>query len=345
MTSNRAPSDDVDHLVAAHGVRAAAEQRRVAALIFTYRCTIACRHCGFGCAADRPEVRMTPDQAVRHLHALRELGRVVHIAGGECMMYWPELHQTLLTAQREGVSPHFLETNCSWAHSDDVVRQRLQTLAERGVRGLLASADTFHQAFVEPDNYLRVRRLAREIFGAANFWGPDAEDDTIRRYAEIARDEQQLAARVRRHPPVLVGSAYVELRHHFPEHPLDDLPLETGWGNRYATRDCMGDWAAAKMWEIHIDPYDNIMSNCGVILGNANDVRIADVMARGPHEANWIARLLATEGPWALAHYAAEHHGYALPSRERTKCSLCYAVRKFLRPHYPDLLGPAEIYA
>jgi len=30
----------------------------VAALLYTYRCTIACRHCCFGCATNRPGVHM-----------------------------------------------------------------------------------------------------------------------------------------------------------------------------------------------------------------------------------------------------------------------------------------------
>jgi hypothetical protein len=37
-------------------------------------------------------------------------------------------------------------------------------------------------------------------------------------------------------------------------------------------------------------------------------------------------------------------HGFAIPERAVTKCDLCYATRRFLRPFYPDILGPAEVY-
>lgn len=41
---------------------------------------------------------------------------------------------------------------------------------------------------------------------------------------------------------------------------------------------------------------------------------------------------------------AGDRHGYAIPATAKTQCSLCYEVRRFLRPYYPRTFGPAELY-
>lgn len=330
--------------VAELGIEGAGGQLGVAAILYTYKCTIACRHCCFGCAADRPQVRMSADQAVGHLRALHELGRVVHIAGGECMMYWDDLKEVLESSFAEGVQPHFIETNCSFAAGDEIVRERLGVLKANGVAGILLSADPFHQAYVPPERFLRVRRLARESFGAQNVWCTDAPDGQVTEFAEIARDEDRLGEYVRASPPMLVGTAWRELRRYLRDYPLAELPLDTGWRIRYQTRDCAVDFDKDKIWEIHIDPYDNIQTNCGVILGNARRTDPLTALRRGPGSANIIVNLLVREGPFGLAEFARARHGFVVPERACSKCDLCFTARKFLRPFYPDILGPAEAY-
>lgn len=333
-----------DSCVKEHGVAAAGQELGVAAILYTYQCTIACRHCCFGCAADRPRLRTSTDRAVGHLRALHDLGRVIHIAGGECMMYWDDLKAVLQASFAEGVQPHFIETNCSFARDCRTVRERLDLLKSFGVSGVLLSADPYHQAFVPPERFLRVRRLAREVFGAENVWCTDAPDKTIIEFAEIARDEDRLAEYVRSNPPMLVGTAWRELRPFLKEYPLDEIPLETGWRTRYRARDCAVDFDREKIWEIHIDPYDNIQTNCGVILGDARRTSPLEVIERGPGEANEIARMLSREGPFGLAEFARERHGFVVPETACSKCDLCFTTRKFLRRFYPDILGPAEVY-
>jgi hypothetical protein len=333
-------------MVARRGIEAAGGELGVAAILYTYRCTIACRHCGFGCSPRRPDRHMSAERFVANLRQLHRLGRVVHVAGGEAMMYWPQLREALAAARAAGVSPHFIETNASFAVSDRVARARLEELKALGVAGLLVSTDPFHQVHVPPANFLRLRRLTREVFGEGNFWGSQAPDARIRLHARTGRDPALLRKYIGACPPVLEGTAFRQLARFYQEHPLDELPLKGGWVWKmdYATRDCRIDWARETMWEIHIDPYDNILTNCGIILGRATETTVSRVMRRGPANAHEIARVLAGEGPFGLARLASERHGYRIPERARTKCGLCYAVRSFLRPFYPDWIGPEEIY-
>jgi len=335
---------EVNRLVAEIGIPAAGNRLGVAAILYTYRCTITCGHCCFGCCGARPAARMTAEQVVTHLRSLHELRRVIHIAGGECMMYWEELGEALAAAKEAGVSPHFIETNGSFAGSDETVRRRLAELADLGVVGLLLSADPFHQAFVPPENVIRLRRIAREMLGPQNVWCTDEPDERIAKYARIARDERLLRDYVRANPPMLVGAAYRELRKYLDSYPLDEMPHDIGWHHKHTGRDCAVEFEWETMWELHVDPYDNIQTNCGVVLGNAGQTRLADLAARGPEKANEIVRILAAEGPFGLGEFARDRHGFAPPRTACSKCDLCYTTRSFLRPLYSDILGPAEVY-
>lgn len=335
----------VDRRVAAVGIVRAGGELKVAAILFTYRCTIACRHCLFGCRAARPDVAMDPERCVRYLGQLHELGRVVHIAGGEAMMYWPSLADALRRAKAAGVAPHFLESNGSFATAEATTRERLQFLKDMGLAGILLSSDPYHQEFVDPASYLRARRVAVELFGQANVWANHAPEDDIRAFAAVAADPARLRAFVRRNPPRLTGTACAELAPFLDPVPPEHLPPEPGWTAGCAAHDCAAEFDAARVWEVHIDPYDNIQTNCGVILGNAVRTSVADVLAAGPAETSPIAAVLAAEGPLGLARLARERHGFVIPATVRQKCELCYLTRRFLRPFYPDVLGPDEVYA
>ncbi len=109
-------------------------------------------------------------------------------------------------------------------------------------------------------------------------------------------------------------------------------------------RHCAGEFDAEGIWEVHIDPYDNIQTNCGVILGRADRTSVAEMMARGPAQANFVAQTLSEAGPVGLAELARREHGFQIPPEAGQKCELCYLTRRFLRRHHPEILGPAEAY-
>ncbi len=333
-----------DRRVEQLGIVKAAEHMGVAGVVYTYRCTIACRHCGFGGRADCPDVRMDRGQLLEALRQLHRTGRVVHVAGGEPMLHWDALETDLAAAADQGLAPHFLETNCSWAICDEAVVERIQRLRQLGLSGLLMSADPFHQAHVPPERFLRVRRIARELLGPVNVWCPDAPDERIRQYARIGRDEELLREHVRRNPPMMVGSAHATLRQFLDTYPVDQVPLRHGWQESYATRHCAPEFDRCTMWEIHVDPYGNIQTNCGVILGSVRDRDVEGVLAAGPANANWATKLLAAEGPFGLLAMARREHGFVPPRGVVSKCDLCYRVRRFLRPTFGDVFGPGELY-
>jgi hypothetical protein len=335
----------IDRVVAEEGLAAAASRFMVAGILYTYRCTIACRHCGLGCGPEAPQGHTGTAQMLRHLRILHGIGRVVHVAGGEAMMFWDDLKDALAAAHAEGLQPHFVETNCSFAGSDAIVIERLEFLKGCGVPGILLSADPYHQEFVAPERFLRVRRLAREILGQPNVWCSGADDDAVRGYAAVTADERRLREHVRAHPPVMYAQAYRSLGRFLDRVSLDALPVDhIGGPLRCGPRDCRPYFDAASVWEIHIDPFDRIVTNCGVTLGKAGEVDLAGLMRRGLQHANELTEILARGGPFALAEMARDRHGYVIPDGAISKCALCYEVRNFLRPFYPELLVPEVVY-
>ena len=340
------PKHEVDALIDEIGLQAAGKERRVAGVIFTYRCSIRCRHCLFGCAGDRPDVAMSPEQLVEALALLHETGRVVHVAGGEAMLYWEALSEGLVVAHRQGYAPHFIETNCSFAVDDRITTERLESLAEYGLRGLLASTDPYHQAMVPPDRFLRVRRLTDEIFGEGNFWGSRADDAAIHEHQRVSGDVARLHEYVRAHPPVMVGTAQQELAPHLDSFAPDDPALpQRGWGGAADGPGCLGQFRADSVWELHLDPYGNIQTNCGMILGTLPESTPASVLAAGPENANRFVQAVCEAGPLGLADLARREYGFERPERVTQGCELCYLTRRFLREFHPDVFGPEEVYS
>ncbi|HSV73664.1 MAG TPA: radical SAM protein [Chthonomonadales bacterium] len=333
----------VERVIAEVGVAAAIGRKHVASLLFTYRCTLACRHCLFNCSPRKPSVRTPPDRAVEYLRQLQATDRVVHIAGGEAMMFWSDLLAICQAAGRAGVAPHFVETNATFAATDRITRDRLTALRDAGVLGLLISADPYHQEQCPPTRRLRCHRIAVEVFGRENVASEELTLDDLERFRAIGMDPERRAAYARANPPRLVGRAGDDLARHFPDRPLADL-RDAMWHGGVGESGCAREFDPETMWEIHIDPYGNIQTCCGIVVGNADLEPLPGVMVRGLRGRHAIIDAVMDGGPQALLPLAARL-GYEPRAGCPQRCGLCWEVRRYLRPHYPDVLGPEEIYA
>lgn len=332
----------VKDVIARVGVGAALKHKCLGALIFTYRCSISCAHCLFGCG---PRLRSRPMSAADGLDFLRQLhdlDRVVHIAGGEAFLYWDVLAELVEAAGRKGIAPHFIETNSSWAVNDGIVRDRFRRLRDAGVLGMYFSADPFHFMYVPPENYLRARAIACEIFEPRHLSGSDIGPEKAEEFVRIGRDPERLAAYARSHAPMIVGNAAARLAPYFPDVPVESLDLRPGPESSFSSG-CYRSVVPPIVWEVHVDPYGNIQTNSGVILGSARRTAVRDVLSRGVAGDNPIVSAIARNGPKGLLELA-KAKGCQIPSHAKTKCHLCFLVRTLLRPHFPDILGPDEVY-
>jgi hypothetical protein len=333
----------VDEVIARVGVARAIGIKHVAGLIFTYRCTIACKHCLFNCSPRQPDVCMGLEDGVEFLRQLRATDRVVHIAGGEAMMYYRRMLAICQMANEEGNASHFFETNASWCTDDDVTRRRYEQLKQAGLLGVFISADPYHQTFVSPQRRHRAYRWAVEIFGGENVAAADLSVEQLSELRKIGRDHQLLGEYSRGHAPRLVGRAGDVLARFYHNRPLEALAEDSLWHGGATGRSCRSEFDSDEMWEIHIDPYGNIQTCCGIIVGDAHEEPVLQWMERGLYTDNDLVRMAYERGPYAYLELAIQH-GYQPREGYPQKCNLCWEVRKFLRPRFPDTFGPAEIY-
>jgi hypothetical protein len=339
----RSRARPVDEEIQARGLAEAVRIKHVASLLFTYRCTIACKHCLFNCSPGNPPVRTSFEDGLNFLGQLRATDRVVHIAGGEAMMYYEELLKIWRAANEEGHAPHFFETNASWCVTDDLTRRRYEELQDAGAKGVLISCDPYHLAHVPPGYFGTARRIAVEVFGQRNVIARNPSRDELERMVEVGRNEALLGEYTRKHPPRLVGRAGKDLAAFLGHRPVEDLSHDELWHEGTSGEEsCRSEFDPDEMWEIHIDPYGNIQTCCGIIVGNAHRTPLPDRMGTGFAD-NEIARTVYEEGPYGLLGLAVEL-GYRPRNGYPQKCNFCWEIRMYLRPHFPDILGPGEVY-
>lgn len=333
----------VEQVIREHGVAAAIGLKHVASLLYTYRCTLSCKHCCFNCSPRRPSKRPSTEQAVEWLRQLHQTDRVIHIAGGEAMMYYDDLLAVCIAANRHGVSPHFIETNATFARTDALTRDRLTRLRDAGVQGLLISADPYHQRICPPANRKRCRDIAAEVFGERNVAAGDHTLEDLDDFRTIGRDPERLGEWTRRHPPLLSGRAGEELAAYFPDRPAHELADEM-WHGGAGDPTCRLEFDPETMWEIHVDPHGNLQTCCLIVVGNIHERPLPEWMREGFLGRSPIVDAVYREGPIGLIRIA-QNLGYEPRAGYPQKCGMCWEVRKFLRPHFPDALGPDEVYA
>jgi len=250
-----------------HGVRWCVNPKRfnVAGLLWTYQCTIACRHCLFACRPERPHVVMAKEDCLAYLRVFHRLPRVIHLAGGECTIFYDEM-------------------------------------------------------------------LA--LFGEANVIGSAPDESRGAALERMSRDEDALREHVRAHPPQwMTGNAYRHLARY-----LDKQPIEA-----FETVRCAEMFDIDRTWEFHFDPYGNLQTNCGIVLGNARRTPPAELLTQANLDANPVVQVVCEAGPVGLLRMAIER-GLEPRGGYVAKCELCYHARLHLRRDFPRVLCPDEVY-
>lgn len=77
----------------------------------------------------------------------------------------------------------------------------------------------------------------------------------------------------------------------------------------------------------------------GIAIGNTNDASASDILRGYDPREHLILNTLLDKGVKGLFDLAVENIG-----RYVHECHVCFSVRRFLRPFYPDVLAPTHIY-
>ncbi len=91
---------------------------------------------------------------------------------------------------------------------------------------------------------------------------------------------------------------------------------------------------------VHLDPFGNLHICQGITIGNVFERPLREICEAHDADAHPICGPILEGGPAALvSEYNLDHRaGYA------DACQLCYEARLSLRPRFPDILRPDQMY-
>jgi hypothetical protein len=288
-------------------------------LLLTYQCNYNCDHCFVWGGPDQYGT-MTLEQIGEILRQAGEVGTVewIYFEGGEPFLYYAALRRGVEMAAAEGFKVGMV-SNGYWATAMD---DALACLAPfKGLVGDLSiSSDAYHWSDAD-DSQARTARSAADELGipmdVISIAPPEATHLAAGR-GQIAPGEsavvfrgraaQKLSARADKHP-----------WEQFTECPFEDL-REPG--------------------RVHLDPLGHVHICQGITLGNLFERPLAELFDAYDPSSHPVTGPLLEGGPAELV------RRYDLPCRGQycDACHLCDTARRALRPRFPAVLAPDQMY-
>lgn len=266
----------------------------------------------------------------------------VLLFGGEPFLCYDLLRASIGLAAP--LAPVFVFTNGYWATDPSTARQRLAGLQEVGLDYILFSVDAFHQPRIPLERIAvgidAARELGYQTIEIDNRCLEEPEADnpfnwrTRNLMARLAELCDLTDVSVTQGPSRMVGRAADQLSSYLVTQamPPSECPLPDYLG---------GDLRAPSGVEIHPGGWVNLCA--GLALGNARQRRLDEILASYDPDAHPIIGVLVREGPSGLLRLA-QSHGHSPTGGYADGCHLCYEMRRFLRPYYPDHLAPTHPY-
>jgi hypothetical protein len=288
-------------------------------ILLTYRCLNSCDHCFVWGSPNQTGVftlaRLT--KVLGQARAVRSI-KWIFFEGGEPFLYYPLLLDGARAASHLGFHVGIV-TNGYWATSVDDARAWLTPLSEC-VESLSISTDLLHGDQRISAEAESAQRAARELGLSADFITCDLPVTGVE--TEPRRGEPVEGGDIvyrGRAAVTLAPQAPSSLWTSFTECPHEDL---------------------ASPGRLHLDPEGNLHLCQGLVLGNCYARPLAELLKRYRPRENPIVGPLLAGGPAELA------RRFGLPTSDRyaDACHLCYSARQMLRPQFPEVLCPGQMY-
>ena len=304
----------------------------------TYACTAQCDHCRFRCTR-QPGPAIDYNLLMECVVALKEINRLdlVVLMGGEPGLA-PELtHRSAAAIATLGIGVR-VETNASWAVSDEAARHFLEPLYAVGA-SVMFSLDAWHEAYVPPERVMRAAAISEALGGAyclesAYLDYPRCEHERDRRTDQLLAD---LERRLGKPPAVYRGTILYNGRAAERLAPL----VSAGRGIPGDTCDQVPWWYNGHLKTLELlelDPDGYLSKGCGIAIANIKDTPVAEILAGYDATRHPIFSILLETGPIGLAR-EAEAYGYVLKTDYADRCQLCQEAREYLLGKYPDYPG------
>ncbi|MCI0392867.1 MAG: radical SAM protein [Acidobacteria bacterium] len=319
-------------------------------VLLTFECNAECDHCYYH-SAPRSKVGASVIEVAEFSAYMDSLKRTlaylpgIAFLGGEPFLYYKHLLQMIGLVK--GRSPYIsILTNGYWGKNRERADRIVGELKEAGLNQLSFGADGFHDPFIPFQSVknailaardgglgVNVNVYLREALGAEN--EPDqissAMVKELNAFGGISIGygavEYTARAAERLSPPT--GAA--------TEKELNDVCLQAYRGKFYPTDTFMNPRV------ISIDPTGSVTTCAGILIGNAKEKDLGEIIKDYRPEEHPIISVLIREGPMGLTRLP-EAKGFQMKESYTDICQLCYDIRKHLRPHFPAELGPRQCY-
>jgi len=288
-------------------------------LLLTYQCNFECDHC-FVWGGPHQSGTMTLADIREILRQAQELGTVesIYFEGGEPFLYYP----IMLRGIREAVERGFwagVVTNSYWATALEDAVEWLSPMVGQ-IQDLSVSSDLYHYDVEVSQQIRHARQAAADLglpVGTISVAQPEDPDAPVAT-GQLPPGESGV---------MYQGRAAEKLAPQAPHHPWEtftECPHED----------------LREPGRVHIDPLGHVHMCHGISLGDMISTPLTDICRDYDPEAHPIIGPLLEGGPAELAgrYGLAPDEGYA------DACHLCYQARLALRPRFPEILTPGQMY-
>jgi MoaA/NifB/PqqE/SkfB family radical SAM enzyme len=264
---------------------------------------------------------MTLGQIRDILRQAEELGTIewIYFEGGEPFLYYATLQGGVREAAERGFHVGIV-SNGYWATSPEDAALSLRPFAGL-VHDLAVSSDLFHNRELASPEADHARAAAKQLgipFGVIAIAQPANHPDTPDVVGQLPQSESAVMYR---------GRAAAELAKHadgLPSADFRECPFEN----------------LREPGRVHVDPLGNLHICQGISLGNLFETPLREICETYDPDAHPITGPLLEGGPQQLARQ------YDVPCRESyaDACHMCDRVRQTLRPQFPNVLTPDQMY-
>ncbi len=291
-------------------------------ILLTYQCNYECDHCFVWGSPEQTGVFTLAQLEEIYRQALG-LGsiREIYFEGGEPFLYYPILVKGVKQAKALGFWTGIVSNNY-WATEVEDAVEWLRPLAEAGLDTIELSTDLFHGDQMETAQSRHALTAARQLgLSTASTISIDPPTGY--------RDPTEAEAGV----PLTGGG--VMYRGRAAEKLVADLarqPWDSFTSCPYEN--------LADPGRIHLDPLGNLHICQGIVIGNLFRQPLEQVIQAYDPAAHPIVGPLTAGGPARLV----QQYDLAHQPDYVDACHLCYSARQALRPRFPQMLGPNQMY-
>jgi len=264
------------------------------------------------------------------------------VHGGEPFLNTELLTSVLRKAKELDIENRWVITNSYWAINRIVAEEILSNLKEAGLRSITFSVDAFHQEYT-PLEHVKIGIDAAVRIGLDSVAVDSyllGSEKMMNRYnistLEFTNELQEYTAvQFSRYPATFDGRG------------ADNLAAFVSTGQKLPSGKCQfpfwlgGDIRNPEVVEIDFE--GNVTLCPGLCIGNAAHESLPQLLTDYDYLRHPVISIIAEQNPIGLLELA-KARGYKEERGFINECHLCYEMRRFLQPHYPEYLTPATCY-